>query len=136
VIFLGKLSTGTRQAILDALKAGKSSVKIEIVEDLGSEVPSLFQHVAEVASRSCNAHYQQAIIVWYMLFDTELFGRWMLQNETDAFQDHFIKALKEATTYFIAGHQMNGALFKPGDNLGHRRTGHYISWVRDYFVSL
>lgn len=136
VKFLSSISTVTRQSILAALKAGQSSVKIEIIEDPGSEVPSLFQHVALVASRSCNAHYQQAVIVWYMLFDTELFGRWMLQNESDVIKDHFIKVLKEATTYFIAGHQMNGALFKPGDNLLQRRTGHFISWVRDQFVAL
>jgi hypothetical protein len=86
--------------------------------------------------KSHNAHYQLAIILWYMLFDSELFGRFMLQNESTRFKDIFMKGLKESTLRFIAGHRMNGELFKPADNLNERCTGTYVSSVRDMFATL
>src|SRR5947209_8693224 len=103
VLFLSGISGTTRAAILQRLHSGAASAaKLEIARDDDlPEVPELFLSVARQASRSGNAHYQQAIVVWYMLFDSELFGRFMLQNEPPQLQELFMKALKEMNTFFI-----------------------------------
>lgn len=148
VLFLCGITHSSRQAILKALKANATQVKIEIEHnDQGAnEVPSLFRSLAVTVSKSQNIHYQIAIIVWYMLFDAELFGANMLRGETDAFKDQFMKGLKEATAQFIAGRHMTGRLFRfvpskkasdpEPDNPNDRKTGHYIAWLRDYFAIL
>ncbi len=105
-------------------------------DDSTPEIPELFLAVAQSASRSKNAHYQQVVIVEYMLLDSELFGRFMLQNEPEALQELFMKALKKMNTCFITGHQLDGSLFEPGDNLNQRRTGPFISRIREMFALL
>ena len=138
VLFLSSISSSTREGLLGRWELQQQKVvagaKAEPSEDSPSEVPDLFVAMAHKIHRSRNAHYKQAIVAWYMLYDSQLFGRFMLQNETPELQDQFMKALKEMTTFFIAGHKMNGSLFKPGDNLADRRTGHFITRVREMFA--
>lgn len=136
VLFLCSISTTTRATIVAGIAANRKPILRNTKATEASEVPALFQAMVQKASEGRNAHYQQALVVWYMLYDAELFGRWMLANEPPKLQELFMKALKEMTAFFIAGHQMNGSLFKPGDNLANRRTGHFITRVREMFASL
>jgi hypothetical protein len=138
VRLLSSITHDTRNRILRAMSLGQVRAKIEIeyANPSTSEVPSLFRALNDTLMRSRNAHYQLAIILWYMLFDSELFGRFMLQNESHQFKDIFMKSLKESTLRFIAGHQTNGEMFKPTSNLNQRCTGTYVSSVRDLFATL
>ena len=139
VLFLSKCSNSKRSALLQhVLVEGRTTPLRPSArrDDTTSEVPDLFMAVAKKAQASKNAHYKQAVVVWYMLHDSELFGRFMLQHETPALQDLFMKALKEMTAFFIAGHQMDGSLFKPGDDLNQRRTGNFITRLRELFIML
>jgi hypothetical protein len=134
VLFLSRISSAERARVLSKYTE-EPQVKLEQQEeDAPSEVPELFIAMAQQVSRSRNAHYKEAIIAWYMLYDSQLFARFMLQNESAFLQEQFMKALKEMTAFFIAGHKMNGSLFKPGDNLADRRTGHFITRVREMFA--
>ena len=137
VLFLSTASNSTRNKLLY-----KTKLKV-VKEEQGQprdeskpEIPDLFLSVAHNASRSKNAHYQQIVIIEYMLLDSELFGRFMLQNEPEPLQELFMKALKEMNTFFITGHQLDGTPFKPGDNLNQRRTGPFISRIREMFALL
>ena len=141
VLFLSRISSSTRHGLPrrfeQQLQQKVVGVKAEpAADDSPPEVPDLFVAMARKVHESRNAHYKQAIVVWYMLYDSQLFARFMLQNETPELQDQFMKALKEMTAFFIAGHKMNGSLFKPGDNLADRRTGHFITRVREMFALL
>ena len=134
VLFLSRISSSERAGVLSKYTREPQVKRETAEEDAASEVPDLFIAMAHQVNRSRNAHYKEAIIVWYMLYDSQLFARFMLQNESPDLQEQFMKALKEMTAFFIAGHKMNGSLFKPGDNLADRRTGHFITRVREMFA--
>jgi hypothetical protein len=100
------------------------------------EVPIEFQNLLRATQQDGNTHYQQALIVWYMLYDAEFFGRYMLRGESAEFQETFMKAARECSFAFLAGTKLDGSPFKPGDNLALRRTGHYITRMREMFACL
>jgi hypothetical protein len=137
VLFLCTASNAVRAKLLHKTKLKAVKDEPNAARDqLTPEIPDLFLAVAQQASRSKNAHYQQVVIVEYMLLDSELFGRFMLQNEPEALQELFMKALKEMNTFFITGHRLDGTPFKPGDNLNQRRTGPFITRIREMFALL
>ena len=135
---LSRITIESRERIIAAVRSGKRPTKPIKLEDesTGSEVPGLFQHLTNQVSNGHNAHYKQSLIVWYMVYDPDLFARWMLRHESAELQDHFMKALREAQSFLIFGTHMDGTPFKSGDNMLKRRTGHFIGWVRDMFASL
>jgi len=135
VLFLSSLPNSARTKLLNKTKL-KLVKEEEAKDESPPEIPELFLAVAHSASKSKNVHYQQTVIVEYMLMDSELFGRFMLQNEPEPLQELFMKALREMNTFFITGHQLDGSLFKPGDNLNQRRTGPFISRIREMFALL
>ncbi len=137
VLFLSTASNTVRFKLLQQTKIKLVKDEPGLVQDESlPEIPDLFLAVAHSANKSKNAHYQQIVVIEYMLLDSELFGRFMLQNEPEPLQELFMKALKEMNTFFITGHQLDGSLFKPGDNLNQRRTGPFISRVREMFALL
>ena len=137
VLFLSTASNSTRNKLLYKTKLKTVKEEPGLPRDESKpEIPDLFLSVAHSASRSKNVHYQQIVIIEYMLLDSELFGRFMLQNEPEPLQDLFMKALKEMNTFFITGHQLDGTPFKAGDNLNQRRTGPFISRIREMFALL
>lgn len=137
VKLLSEITPESRQRILSAYTRGQTTNKIKL--DLNpeeSEVPDSFQTNTNTLLHSCNAYYQLAQVVWYMMFDPALFGRWMLHGEPPQLQDQFMKILRESISYFIQGKQMQGQPFKSGDNLHQRRTGAFICHVRNAFSIL
>lgn len=135
VLFLISASQAVRVQLLQQTKL--QTVKMEVLDkEARADIPDLFVAVARNASRSKNVHYQQMVIVQYMLLDSELFGRFMLQHEPEPLQQLFMKALKKMNTNFITGHKLDGTPFKAGDNLNQRRTGACITLMREMFALL
>ena len=137
VLHLCSLSLRQRKDLLAALRSRQASIQLKTYpDDTSNQIPGIFCKLAHEIAQGNNAHYQLAIVVWYMNFDPELFARNMLQGEAPQFQDQFMKALKEKTTYFVDGRHMNGALMKKTDDFVLRRTGPYVCWVCDCFALL
>ena len=135
VLFLSSATQSVRADLLQRTKL--QAVKIEVADKNATpDVPDLFTALTRKLCNSRNAHYQQLIVVQYMLLDSELFGRFMLQNEPDSFQQLFMRALKEMNTCFITGHKLDGTPFKAGDKLSLRRSGAFITRVREMFALL
>jgi hypothetical protein len=104
--------------------------------DIDYQVPSLFQLLTTQLTTSNNAHYKQAIIVWFMLFDPACFGSYMLHGESDLVRETFMKKVLQATASFVVGVKLDGELFTERDSIFMRTAGHFICDVRSTFVSV
>jgi hypothetical protein len=99
-------------------------------------VPKLFTNMATAAYSSGNSFYQQAIILFFMLFDPGVFGRFMLQHEPPTVQEAFMKALKNATSNFLFGRRMDGTIFDKTDSIMDRKTGAFVIYMQSCFAML
>ena len=102
VVFLSSASQSVRAQLLKQLHL--QTVKAEVLDkDAVPEIPDLFLALARSLRKSRNAHYQQMIVIQYMLLDSELFGRFMLRHESDSLQHVFMQQLKQMNSCFITG---------------------------------
>lgn len=116
----------------------KPTAKLEVEYDLrNSNVPHLFFAMAKKLVEAPNPHYQVTLLCLFMLYDSALFGRWMLYGETQQFQAAFMRRLGEIAHNYIDGVKIKtGEKFLPNDDLSQRKTGPFTLAVSEYFACL
>ena len=93
----------------------------------------LFLSMLRKSVRQNNAVYQQVFILWYMLYDPQLFGRWMLEGEDHGKATLFMGAIKQIYHYLTNGWKLNGTMFQPGDNTC-GRCGEFLRQAQALFL--
>lgn len=127
---LGDNNVPTRRQLQASLKVPMHRAPFDL------EVPSLFKSMVDEAVGSSNRHFKQLLIVSFMDFEPEIFGRWMLAGESEQLQEQFMKVNKETLSQWITGLKPGGSLFTADDTLHLRKAGPVMAFIRDQFVTL